>query len=168
MRKIFTTGDIHRITGCKINTLKDYIKFELIVPMQKEKNKKALFDKNAVLNAFLAFQLIRYRPLNEKNIRKNRQRIVNELKELEINWDEVGPDQKQNKYLVIFEKVVKTPLLKLGGWQLKKTQPGEQMQEKELMRVVFNLVAIKQKVEAWIKQIHFFLFQISSNLLGAL
>ena len=120
MRKTFTTGDIRRITGCKINTLKDDIKFELIVPIQKEKNKKALFDKDAVLNAFLAFQLMRYRPLNEKNIRKNRERIINELKELEINWDEVKPDQKQNKYYVIFEKIVKPPLLKLDGWQLKK------------------------------------------------
>jgi len=56
MRKTFKTGDIRRITGCKINTLKDDIKFELIVPMQKVKNKKAFFDKDAVLNAFLAYR----------------------------------------------------------------------------------------------------------------
>ena len=105
MRKIFTAGDIHKLKGHKINTLKDDIKFGLIVPIQKEKNKKAFFDKDAVLNAFLTFQVMRYRPLNEKNVRKNRERVINELKELEINWDEVGADQKQNNILLYLKKL---------------------------------------------------------------
>ena len=151
MRTKFTTGDLHKITGRKMCTLKDDIKSGLIMPYHKAtgQNDKALFDIHGVYNAFLAFQAMRYRPIYG-NLKKNRESTINELAEININWADVGPGREQIKYLVIHEKFVELPLVKAGGWEISRTYPKEQMADKELMRVVYNLAALKARVNNWI------------------
>ena len=72
--------------------------------------------------------------------------------ESNINWENVGNSPDQLKYLDCSGDISESPHMKIGGGGIHKQMPLKEMEDNEVVRLVINLVAVKNEMDRRIEE----------------